>query len=235
MSVPSSTGAISIGAISIGQAPRPDLVDALRLRLPPDRPTIVEIGALDGLDSADLRLTEPGGYPLTTRMRDGTKVTVDEAYLAPLVQAAVDSAERQGCVASILLCAGGFDDVHTTRPLVRPFALAVGALRASGVTRIGVIVPIDDQLDPSRRKWSRAGFEPIVQAARLGEAPARVAAEGFAGTETIVLDFVGHPAAAVARFRDLVGRPVLDVGELAAATLAAIVPSGMRRQGERQS
>jgi protein AroM len=214
-------GAISIGAISIGQSPRPDLLEPLRSRLPADRVTIVELGALDGLERAHLPLTEPGGYPLTTRMRDGTRVTVDEAFLSPLVQTAIDEAEGEGCVASILLCAGGFEGVHATRPLVRPFELGAATLRSLGFGRVAVVVPIDDQVEPSRCKWSAAGFDPSVIAATLGEAAAVLADQGQPRPEVVVLDFVGHPEAAVGHLREFVEPPVLDLGELAAVTLAS--------------
>ena len=220
------SGPALIGAITIGQSPRPDLVLPLRSRLPTDV-AIIEIGALDDLDEVDLPGPAHDGYPLTTRLRSGALVTVDDAFLAPRVQAAVEQAERVGCSVSLLLCAGGFADLRSDRPLVRPFELAAAALRSLGLERIVVVVPIDGQVAPAARKWRAAGFVPTVLAARLGEAP-KVVADALPD-QPVVLDFVGHPPGAVAHVRELVGRVVVDPADLAAATLAAMMTSGTPR------
>jgi protein AroM len=213
-----------LAAISIGQAPRPDLLEPLRSRLPDDRATIIEVGALDAVDPADLPPPAADGYPLGTRLRDGTSVVVDETFLAPLVQSAVHAAEHDGCIASVLLCAGGFAEVTAARPLIRPFELAVAALTSIGVDRIVAIVPTSGQVEPARRKWAAAGFAADVLAARLGEVPGLVGARGdHARVGTVVLDYVGHPTPAVVRLRELTGLPILDLGDLAAGTLAAMV------------
>ncbi|HLA16926.1 MAG TPA: AroM family protein [Candidatus Limnocylindrales bacterium] len=214
---------VTIGAISIGQSPRPDLLAPLRGRLPADRVTIVEIGALDGLSVDGRAVPAAAGYPLTTRLRDGSAVTVDEAFLEPLVQAAVDEVERRGCVVSILLCAGGFAGVHGTRPIVRPFEIAVATLHSLGIEWIAVVVPIEAQVEPSRRKWSTTGLSAVIRSARLHDAPAAIARDVETGVEAVVLDYVGHPADAVRRLRGLLDRPVIDPGDLAAATLASLV------------
>lgn len=214
---------VTIGAITIGQSPRPDLLARLRSHLQADGVTVVEMGALDALSVADLPGPAAGGYPLTTRLRDGSAVTVDEAFLEPLVQSAVDILERQGCIASILLCAGGFTGIHATRPLVRPFQVAVGTLRSLGIERIVVVVPIDAQVEPSRAKWSSTGLETVVRSARLHDAPAAIVGDVETGVEAVVLDYVGHPRDAVRRLRGLIDRPVVDLGDLAAATIASLV------------
>jgi hypothetical protein len=219
---------LRVAAISIGQTPRPDLLEPILRHLPPDRASIIEIGALDGLAVADLPTPTDDGYPLGTRLRDGTRVIVDEAFLEPLVQSAIDSAEDGGASASILLCAGGFASLTATRPLVRPFELAATTLRSMGIERIVVIVPTADQIEPVRRKWTAAGFEPVLLDARLAEVPASLQASS-SPDGPVVLDYVGHQPAAVERLRSVVDRPLVDLGGLAAAALASIVPSGTHR------
>ena len=97
-----------------------------------------------------------GAYPLTTRLRDGRPVTLDEAFLAPLVQAAVDEAERRGATTTLLLCAGGFPDVRARGVLVRPFDAAAAELRALGAVRIVVACPSR----PRSRRRSGSGERP---------------------------------------------------------------------------
>jgi protein AroM len=202
-----------VGAVTIGQAPRPDLLEALRARLPDDV-EVVEIGALDALAAEDLP-ERPGAYPLTTQLRDGRPVTLDEAFLAPHVQAAIDAAEERGARVTLLLCAGGFPALRARGLLVRPFEAAAAELRALGARRIGVVVPIAGQAVPAERKWRVAGFEPIVL---LGP-PSSV--DVPTGIDALVLDFVGHPVGVVDALRTRCAVPVVDLGEAGAARAAA--------------
>lgn len=216
-----------VGMLTIGQAPRPDLV-APFARLRPDV-ALVEAGALDGLDEAALPGASGGGYPLTTRLADGTPVTLDEAVLEPLVEAARHRLEAAGVVATLLLCAGPFAAVRGGRPFLRPFALAAAVLRSAGVGRVGVLVPTEDQRDPAARKYAAAGFDPVVWAAPVTAAAARLpgwlADEAASGDPVghVVLDYVGGDPDLVADLRAAAGVPLVDLGLLAAAALAATV------------
>jgi protein AroM len=207
----------AIAAVTIGQRPRPDLLAPLLARLPADV-EVVEEGALDGLTAAQLApraaldaSASDDAYPLTTRLRDGTAVTMDEAALAPLVQAAVARAGRAGADVTLLLCAGGFLDVVADGPLVRPFDAAVERLRSLGARRIAVVVPFEAQATPVTRKWEDAGFEPLVIVGQLPtlEPPGD-------GVDAIVLDYVGHPADDVTALRARTQLPVVDLGECGA-------------------
>lgn len=221
--------AAGIAAITIGQRPRPDLLAPLLVRLPAGV-DVVEEGALDGLtaDELDARRTPTtsrasaespaAGYPLTTRLRDGSPVTLDEADLAPLVQAAVTRAERAGASVTLLLCAGGFLDVTADGHLVRPFDAAVERLRALGAIRIVVVVPFKAQAMPAARKWANAGFEPMPI---VGE-PATMAPPAIVA-DAIVLDYVGHHPDAVAALRARSAGPVVDLGECGAEAVARLL------------
>lgn len=211
--------------MTIGQSPRPDLLEPLRAQLPDDV-EIIEVGALDSLTAATL----PGqdhrhaadrpaaSYPLTTRLRDGTRVTLDEADLTPLVQGAVERGEEAGAAVSLLLCAGGFLEVTARGPLVRPFDAAVGDLRALGARRIAVLVPFEAQAGPSARKWSDAGFDPVpIVGDPLTLAPAEPARNA---PDAVVLDYVGHSSATVAALRGRLDLPVVDLGESGADAAA---------------
>jgi protein AroM len=206
-----------VAAVTIGQAPRPDLSEASRALLPSGI-EIVEVGALDEIDADPLPPPRPGGYPLTTRLRDGTPVTVDEAVLEPLVQAAVGRVEVDGVEAILLLCAGGFDRLMSAVPIVRPFDAAVEALRAVPARRIAVVVPVEAQVSPSMAKWRAVDFEVGVVAGALeGVDPDRLGA-----VDAIVLDYVGHPASDVAALRARTTTPVVDLGEAGAVAMAAL-------------
>src|SRR3990172_8863904 len=111
------------GAVTIGQTPRADLLEPLLARLPADV-EVVEVGALDPLGPHDLPKGGGGAYPLTTRPREGPPGTLADPFWAPLVQAALDEAERRGATTTLLLCAGGFPDVRARGVLVHPLDAA---------------------------------------------------------------------------------------------------------------
>lgn len=202
-----------VAAVTIGQAPRPDLLEPLLARTG-DGFEVLEYGALDGL-AAD-RLPRTGAepeYPLTTRLRDGSRVTVEEADLAPLVQAAVDRAEEAGVDVTLLLCAGGFSDVTARRALVRPFDAAVARLRAGGARRVAVVIPHPGQAGAARRKFEAAGFDVTIV---VGDPSTVEILAGEGALDAIVLDYVGHPSSAVQALRRRTDLPVIDLGEAGA-------------------
>lgn len=216
-----------VGMLTIGQAPRPDLVGPFA-GLRPDV-EIVEVGALDGLDASTLPHSPLGRSPLTTRLIDGTSVTLDEADLIPFVRAALGRLEDGGVDATLLLCAGSFSGIRGRRPFVRPFDIAAGLLRSAGVRRCAVVVPVEAQVEPSRRKFASAGFEPVVWACDLAAArdrlPAWLADDHDAGgrCDVVVLDYVGHRDEDVRGLQDAVALPVVDLGLCAAAVLASAI------------
>lgn len=213
-----------VAAVTIGQAPRPDLLEPLLARLGAEA-EVFEVGALDGL-AAD-RLPGRAGhaaYPLTTRLRDGSRVTLDEADLAPLVQEAIDRAENAGAAVTLLLCAGGFADVTARGPLIRPFEAAIAHLARLGAQRVALAVPFEGQSGPAARKWAAAGFEVRTV---VGD-PASI--DPPDGVDAIVLDYVGHPSGAVDALRARANVPVVDLGEVGAeAALAALAELAGRR------
>lgn len=209
-----------MAAVTIGQSPRPDLLEQLLARLPSDV-QVIEVGALDLVAAEGLDLLRHGpdrpieGYPLTTRLRDGTLVTLDEEELAPLVQAAIDRGEEAGAVLTLLLCAGGFLGATAHGRLVRPFDAAVEQLRSMGARRLAVVVPFEGQARTAHTKFLGMGFAPIT----IGGDPATLDPSSIVA-DAIVLDYVGHPSASVDVLRRRVRIPLLDLGECGAATAA---------------
>jgi hypothetical protein len=216
---------VRIAAVTIGQTPRPDLLEPLLARAGEAADAeILELGALDGLAAAAMPSSRdrdrPDGeahYPLTTRLRDGSRVTIDEIDLAPLVQGALDRADDAGAEVTLLLCAGGFPDATSRHVLIRPFDAGVARLRELGAHRIAVVVPFEGQVEASHRKWQEAGFDvmPLVGAPETLDVPA---SDG--SIDAIVLDYVGHASAAVQQARARATTHVIDLGECGAEAAA---------------
>lgn len=212
-----------IGALTIGQSPRPDLLALLRGI--PRNYDILEVGALDSLEREDLADASGSKYPLTTRLNDGTIVTVSEELLLPRLQKALDRLERQNVVGTILLCAGSFSELRGTRLLFKPTNVTYAVLGALGIRRVGVLCPLEEQASAVRQKWATAGFRPTVWTASLDEEPDQVGewiarqVSAIDGLECIVLDYVGHTPDQVRYVREIIDVPVLDLGELAVAAM----------------
>ena len=216
-----------IGILLIGQTPRADLTAPLE---PLGRTyDLVIQGALDGLTTNDLPDSGDGTYPLITRLRDGVQVTVDAGFLAPRLQACIDDLEQDGVIAHILLCAGPFPTLTSTRPLVRPFQLAAKTLASAGLSHLGLVVPTNDQALPAANKWAQAGFQPVVWS--METKPADLPLERWieahtmrhTGLAALVFDYVGYPLDTLRRVQDLIALPVIDLGHLAVAAFEAML------------
>ena len=217
----------SVGVLTIGQSPRPDLVAPL-LPLIPDDCQIIQAGALDGLTKEMLPAIQHGIYPLATRMRDGNLVMVEELFLTAKLQEALDQLENQGVVASILLCAGTFAELNGKVPLFKPFSIGRDLLRLLGFNRLGLISPIKEQEAPIHARWHAARFQPTVWTANLAnqDEPFNHQLQSqieMNQLECIVLDYVGHPQEHVARLKETAVIPIIDLGQLAIVALTAVL------------
>ena len=215
-----------VGALLIGQSPRPDLVQPLAAMLPGWK--IIQMGALDGLTPTDLPAITKAAYPLITRMKDGTAVTVDEQFLVPLVQQKLAELEAQNVAATILLCAGTFAELQSERPLLKPFTLARNLLQSCGFQRLGLIAPTMTQEAPIQSRWRQAGFETAVWTANINQQDDTFSHTLQSSIQThdldcILLDYVGHPLAQVQHLQETITIPVIDMGALAINILVGIL------------
>ncbi len=204
-----------IGAILIGQSPRPDLVKPLIKANPNFQ--YIESGALDFVNPADI--PEPtSAYILTTRLNNGTVVRVDESYLFPLLQKAVANAERQGALMSVLLCAGPFDGLNCAQPLYRPTAMVDTILKTRGITKIAVLSPSQEQANAIHKKWLSRGYVPSVfidpglPNQELGVWMREQL--HYSSAEYLVVDYVGHPIEKISALENALSIPVLDLGKV---------------------
>jgi hypothetical protein len=208
----------------IGQSPRPDLSTDLERRLPSARVRVV--GALDGIRPDQIAPCAPGGYPLETRLRDGSRVVLDADFVAPLLQQAIDAHEEDAAV-HLVLCAGPFPDLAAPTtpsgrrtPLIQPFDTTVVELVERGFRRLDVMVPFASQAAPAVGKWVEAGF--TCRAHVLADQPSEMALPawvsrlvGEGDAEALVFDYVGFPSDTLGRIAAQIEVPVLDVGRLA--------------------
>ena len=112
-----------LGTLTIGQAPRSDIVPILEAHLPPGT-ACLHLGALDGLSKPEIaaRFTPRSGEAvLTTRLLDGSSVVLGKPAVRDMLQAKLAILEAKGCDLIALLCTGEFADLNCRRArLIEP-------------------------------------------------------------------------------------------------------------------
>jgi protein AroM len=211
-----------VGIYTVGQTPRPDLTESLARRLPSCRFELR--GAIDGLGPRQIAACRPAGYPLETRLQDGTRIVADAEFLQPRLQASISELDAD-VRAHLVLCAGPFPLLTARRPIFRPFDIAAGEMLARGHRSLELLVPFAAQAGPAAGKWEAVGLSCRVHT--LTDAPeerpvADWLGDRLAGTpaDAIMFDYVGFPAAILDALRKQTGTPVFDAGDLALDELA---------------
>lgn len=150
-----------LGAITIGQSPRTDVIPEMLPHLGPDV-EVIQAGALDGLEYEDILKMSPqeGDYILVSSLRDGRCVKFAERHILPRLQTCIDKLEREGADIIVFICTGTFPDVfRSTRPLIYPQKILHSVVPLLTKTRkIGVVIPDSDQIDQTVEKWSGSGL-----------------------------------------------------------------------------
>ncbi|WP_303884380.1 AroM family protein [Acetomicrobium mobile] len=188
-----------IGAVTIGQSPRSDVIADIRPILGSEV-DVVEAGALDGLTKEEIAKLVPkeGDYVLVTRLRDGTSVKVAERYITPLLQDKISNLFESGIPVVLLLCTGEFPEFPAKGLLIRPQRILFEVTKAIGAgLKLGVFTPSDDQIEQSRKRWSTITKELQVVAASPyinSDSSVSNGAEQLSkwGAQIIVMDCIGY-------------------------------------------
>ena len=188
-----------VGAVTIGQSPRDDIVAELLDALGGDA-RLVQRGVLDDVDRADLDAMHPGpgGEVLVSRMRDGTEVRLERQWLVPRLLQCVKSIEAEVDVI-VVLCTDPFPGLIAPKPLFLPGRLLREFVVAVGAQRIGVLTPSQQQIEAQRSRWSDVAPEVVVQAASPYTEGARLENVGLAfadeRVQLVVMDCIGYTRA----------------------------------------
>jgi protein AroM len=153
-----------VGLVTIGQAPRVDVVPEMAAMLGP-RVEVAELGALDGLARPEIERLAPdaGDEILVTRLADGSSVFVAKRHIAPRVQACIDELDARGASLTVLLCTGAFPQLRSARLLLEPERVLLGVLRGCTFPgRLGVLTPSIRHVTQTDERWRGHGFDPVV-------------------------------------------------------------------------
>ena len=217
---------MKIGAITIGQSPRVDIIPDIKPLLP--GVDIIERGALDNLDQQALNqfASSPCGATLATRLRDGKQIVIGEEDVLPLLCEGIKGLEQDGAELVLVLCTGTFPPLQATVPLLYPERILQGVVQAVfwGET-LGVVTPHPKQISNQLERWSKhVPGRILVEAASPYEGNVEKAIEGAAtalkegGATMIALDCLGYSTAMRCLTQQVAGVPTL----LARTTLARV-------------
>jgi protein AroM len=220
-----------IGAVTIGQAPRVDIMPELMEILGPGI-EIKEAGALDGLSKEEIATFAPkaGDYVLVTRLADGSSVKVAEQHITPRITEKIQGFFEQGIEVVALLCTGEFQ-LARTGLLVRPQPILYNVTQAvADGLKIGVVSPAADQIPQSQKRWRGVGSEQVMVAAspygdiaNLDKASDVLKGESV---QLVVLDCMGYTLAMQERVRNITGVPVILARGIFARVLKELIGRG---------
>ena len=218
-----------VGAVTIGQSPRVDLVPELISIIGQDI-EIREAGALDGLTKDEIAAFAPkaGDYVLVTRLADGSSVKVAEQHVTPRLMERIYGLFSQGIEVVALLCTGEFPELAGVGLLVRPQLILYNVAQAvSGGLKLGVVCPDADQIPQAQTRWRSVGREQVIVAASPygdpaePETAARILKDQ--GVQLVVLDCIGYTLAMQGMVRTITGAPVILARGILARVLKELV------------
>lgn len=220
----------TLGTITLGQTPRPDVMPWFEMQLPTgiDRQ---HVGVLDGVSEADITARfapRPREQRFLTRLADGRAIEIDAAAAEAGVQRRILELEDHGCSVITVLCAGVFRGLRARRAwLIQPDRILPSLVSGMvGARRVGVLSALPVPIDAARRKWSPLQIPPGLATA----SPYATGDEAFtaavlelkrAGADVLLMDCLGFAV----RHRDLArratGLPVLLALDLVARVTGA--------------
>jgi len=206
----------TIGAITIGQSPRVDIIPELQELV---GPSVVfhEMGALDGLAREQIIAMQPSGNDevLVTRMRDGTSVTISDDAAIPRIQACIQRLQSH-VSAIVILCTGTFPVITAKVPVLVPEYLLLNFVRGmagTGLLKLGVLTPTKAQFKQQQSRWQDVVSEVVLRAASPYDGVEAVLAEGRSfkedGVDAVVLDCMGYTSEMKAALRRELPCPVI--------------------------
>ncbi len=205
---------IKVGLLTIGQSPREDVVPEMNPFFLPEI-KIIEKGLLDDLSPEEIRHLKPktGEMPLITRLRNGSSVQLSEKKIGALLPEAVDLMETKMKVKAVgVLCTHDFHKPEFPKSVIFPFnSLRFLINRIMKVTCLGVVVPLESQIDAAEKKWKK---DKVVVEAKSPYAKGKSwkeIAQNFSQekVDIVILDCIGYKIKDKQAMQRLLSVPVL--------------------------
>ncbi len=220
-----------LGTLTIGQAPRPDVVPIIERHVPAGT-RLIHRGALDGLTRAEItaRYAANADEPaLITQLQDGSSVNLSRRAMQEAVQQTLALLEDDGCDVILLLCTGTFVGLECRRAwLVEPDHIIPGMVAGLVERRqVGILVPIPGQIVSEAEKWRPLARPPLFAAASPYSAGAAAVLDAgrtlqAKGAEAILLDCIGFTERHRAALAPL-GPPIMLSNAIVAKAVAELL------------
>jgi len=220
---------MKIGALTIGQSPRTDImVDIEKIFIKNTK--IIEKGALDGLSKKEINdlYPEENDYILISRLNDGTSAKISGSYVEKKLQNIIKEMEDEVDV-FLILCAGQFSDLTSKKLIIKPDVLLNKLI--PGIVERGTmidVVPLKEQIEELKTRWTftniivkyeslcpyTATREEIISKAReiRGMKP-----------DLVLLDCFGFGIDTKKIFKEIVDKPIILVRTLVAYILKELL------------
>ncbi|EOR24000.1 hypothetical protein A499_09749 [Niallia nealsonii AAU1] len=205
-----------LGMITIGQAPRIDVAPILEKYI--NKAELVQVGVLDGMSKDYIETNlypDQGDYVLTSRLVTNESVVMSREKIKPILQEKIYYLEDMGITQILLLCTGVFPGLQTKKSyLIEPDHIIPPTINALvGSRRLGVIVPLKEQIKTSFPKYAPLGLNPIFSVA----SPYNMSIENFKNAaqelkkeaDIILLDCMGYTENAREIVTEIADKPVI--------------------------
>ncbi|NIM89747.1 MAG: hypothetical protein GTO17_02235 [Candidatus Aminicenantes bacterium] len=220
-----------IGAVTIGQSPRDDILPDLK-KLMGVEIVIEEIGVLDNLEKEEIRKLSPRRSEdiLMTRLRNKESVALDYGWVVKGIRKCLADLRAEGVETIALLCTCHFSELEDERGLIQVSKLMeekVKEMIKKGC--LGVLIPSVEQILQSEKRWQRPGVKVIVASASpYGQRDEIISASNALAkqqVDLIVLDCIGYDLSVYRRIGQIVSVPVILPLELLAQNLKGLTSS----------
>lgn len=204
-----------IGALVVGQSPRPEVEGELRALA--GGPVDLDLrGCLDGLSRTEIDTLKPvdAADTLFTRLPNGDGVTLSKKAVVEHGTRKLEALAAAGYDVTMVMCTGDFPDwigrFNVLFPSRTLNAMVRGCLPEG---RLGVFTPLAEQCAKSRARWQAAGYDAEVVALSPNADPhaIRAAAESLRdhAPDLLVLDCISYTRETKRIAREVLGVPAI--------------------------
>jgi protein AroM len=214
--------------ITIGQSPRPDIMDEMRPWWDGSSLDIEEHGVLDCLSPEEIGRLAPGDedVPLVSRLHDGTEVHLAADSVHRRVEEIVRKLDDDGGIdVVVLLCTGRFHGLTSKGILVAAGPVVDHGLAAiaESAPSIGVLLPNEGQKASFRCDPAGSRRFVLSHASPYSGDRWETAARELAEADLVVMHCMGYTEPMRRRLAQKTGKPVLLARRMVAAAVAQVL------------
>lgn len=206
---------VIIGCLTIGQSPRPDILNEIA-ELLPNNCRVIELGALDNLSPTQLRkaIASEGDAFYVTLLSNGTEVSISQHALEGLLRSRLTELHRRGAQLAVLLCTGEFPLLNGEIPFLRGSEILTERVKREYRGKsIAVVVPNQGQAEHMSQRWNNLGVQHNIFHClpyhETEESMKLCAKLQKSQADFIVLDCIGFTLEMAKRFGEQTGKNVI--------------------------